>query len=82
MPKHNRALLVLDEEALHMILHLPDGVRIVGVRDDFMHNGVMVMLEGDYFPTTAEGTEPWRVPTRLTVSNDNTVTVKFDIPEV
>jgi hypothetical protein len=59
------AIVRLDERILHAILELPEGVRIVGLRDDFLTNSVLLRLEGDALPV--EPTPPGAYPPDLRV---------------
>jgi hypothetical protein len=42
-----RAIVRLSEQLLAGILDLPEGVHVVGVRDDFLSTSVLVLIEGD-----------------------------------
>ena len=52
-----RAIVRLSEQMIAAILELPEGVRVCGVRDDFMSMSVLVCVEGDALPVepTPEG---------------------------
>ncbi len=59
--ERRRALVLLDEQLIANILGLPEGVRVIGIRDDFARLGVMVMVEGDSLDPVPEGVEPPRL---------------------
>jgi hypothetical protein len=58
------AIAFLGANQVAALLGLPEGIRVVGIRDDFQRDGVLVMLEGD----SLELTPPECVPPNYTGS--------------
>jgi hypothetical protein len=44
--EHRRAVAFLSRQDVDAFLQLPDGVRAVAMRDDFLRDGVAVLVEG------------------------------------
>ncbi len=69
-PERRRAVVRITEQMITAMLDLPDGIRVVGVRDDFIAMGVLVMVEGDGLdPVPSGAVTPdlpgyWRWPER------------------
>ena len=57
MTTHKRGIWVIDEEELTRLLQLPEGQRVVGVRDDWQRMSILVCVEGDGLPEVTPGTE-------------------------
>lgn len=68
--ERRRALAFLSEQQIAQVLALPEGARVIGVRDDFQRMGVLVMLEGDAYEPVSEACEPPRVPAVLLAPPD------------
>lgn len=47
MTGHRRAVILLGEQHIARMLALPEGMRVLAARDDFMRNGIAVLVEGD-----------------------------------
>lgn len=66
MNERRRAIGFLGARDIARLLNLPDDVHVVGVRDDFIRDGVLVMLESESFdPVPVECEPPRYVPPLL-----------------
>lgn len=52
------ATVRLPEQAIAHMLALPEGLRVIGVRDDFLSMSIMVMIEGEQLAPVVEATVP------------------------
>lgn len=52
------AVVNITEQMIASMLDLPEGVRVIGVRDNFLTMSVHVMLEGDALPERDPSTYP------------------------
>lgn len=62
MSGNRRAVAFLSMQHVARMLALPDGLRAVACRDDFMRNGVAVLIEGDALDDQPDGIELPRLP--------------------
>jgi hypothetical protein len=77
--ERRRAVLFLSEDMVRAMLKLPDDVRILGIKDDFLRMGVQVLFEGNRFPTCPEGMYPYEVQAKyIMVPDENRIEVVFD----
>lgn len=51
-----RGVVLITEEDIAAMLHVGEGQRVIGVRDDWARMGIQVMIEGPGLPECAEGT--------------------------
>lgn len=65
MPERRRAVAFLGLGQIARILALPDGLRVVACRDDFLRDGVAVLIEGDALDPQPEAAELPRIPAKL-----------------
>lgn len=70
MAERRRVLAFLSAQQIETMLALPEGARMVGVRDDFMRNGVLVMVEGDTYEPVPEAANPPELPALLLPAPD------------
>lgn len=49
-----RAVVRLTEQHIAHLLQLPEGMRVLGVRDDFLSLSVLVMVEGEQLAPVAD----------------------------
>lgn len=52
------ATVRLSQQTIARLLALPDGLRVIGVRDDFLNMSIMVMIEGEQLAPVAEAAAP------------------------
>lgn len=58
--ERRRALILLSEDVIAHMLDFPEDLRVAGIRDDFMRNGILVMVEGESLePVPANAQPPW-----------------------
>lgn len=55
MRENRRAVAFLGQQHIERMLALPEGVRVLAVRDDFQRCGVSVLVEGDALEPVDEG---------------------------
>ena len=70
MVERRRVLAFLSAQQIECMLALPEGARVVGVRDDFTRNGVLVMVEGDMYEPVPEAANPPEIPALLLPAPD------------
>lgn len=58
MRERRRAVAFLSEQQIARMLALPEGLRVAGVRDDFVRNGVSVLVEGNALDPVPENVVP------------------------
>ena len=68
--RRRRALAFLSAQQIEAVLALPEGARVVGVRDHFTRNGVLVMVEGDMYEPVPEAANPPEIPARVRPAPD------------
>lgn len=58
--ERRRALIFLGEDVIAHMLGFPEDLRVAGIRDDFMRNGILVMVEGESLePVPVNAQPPW-----------------------
>ncbi len=57
-----RAIAFLGHAQIARMLALPDGLRAIACRDDFLRDGVAVLVEGDALDDQPDGVELPRLP--------------------
>lgn len=60
-----RAIVFLGAQWIERMLALPEGMRVLAVRDDFLRDGVSVLVEGDMLDEQPEGVVLPDVPVAL-----------------
>lgn len=65
MARRRRALIFLGESDILNLLRIPEGVSLVGIRDNFYCNGLELCVEGEQFEEVPEGCEAPRVRSQL-----------------
>lgn len=65
MNGNRRAVAFLGLDHIARMLALPDGLRVIACRDDFMRDGVAVLIEGDALDEAEPGAELPRLPVEL-----------------
>jgi hypothetical protein len=70
-----RAIVQLSQQDLERLLQLPDGMTIVGVRDDWARFGVRVLIEGGFLDEVPEEVEP---PVLHGTWTRNLVTLRYE----
>lgn len=65
MREHRRAVAFLSAQQVERVLSLPEGVRVVAIRDDFLRNGVLVLVQGGNLAPVPEDVTPPEMPARL-----------------
>jgi hypothetical protein len=61
--ERRQAVAFLGSDDVARMLALPEGVRVVAIRDDFVRDGVRVLVEGELFDSLEPGMEAprWEV---------------------
>lgn len=62
---NRRAIAFLGADHIARLLALPEGLHVVACRDDFMRNGVAVLIEGDALDEQEPGVELPRLPVEM-----------------
>lgn len=62
MTGRRRAVAFLSEHDVARMLALPEGLHVVAVGEDFLRNGIRVLVEGEALGVVDEGCEAPRLP--------------------
>lgn len=73
-----RAHILLTEEMIARFFKFPEGVSVAGIRDNFLCNGVDILVEGEMFDEVAEGTMPPRVQANLSVNSTGEIEFEME----
>lgn len=65
MREHRRAVAFLSAQQVERVLSLPEGVRVVAIREDFLRNGVLVLVQGGNLAPVPEDVTPPEMPAHL-----------------